>query len=620
MLDPVPGHKQIKISVIIPVYNAAYSLAETLDSLRSQTYPHWEAVIVDDGSSDGSNELVQHYAAQDGRYRYVRGDHAGVSAARNTGIAQARNDWLLFLDADDWIKAEYLEHMTGVLAANPGLDGVHCGWARVNPEGWAFDEHPGVGEGDLSGYFLATCYFTIHAVLVRTALVVSVGGFDTSLRTCEDWDLWLRVTTGGARFGVVPEILALYRTSPGTASFDALQLMRDGFTVLERAHKVKRKSDETGIPGVSLSEAELERLLVIRKYLFVCWCAGILIGNHLQARPLLDALPLHPPADLDPVEISSRIFSSALIPECRPADTGTDFWMGIAPYIHEFLIGLESQVQVNGLATQTMRQLWCSILKASAEILPGEYENITVVKIDILQPIPHLRFPLDAERVFCLCTTGGEKLGVVELPVFDGLVPNWILADAIAAGFAWEILKRFFQAAIYPGLMVVKMENGLAVWRGETRVAEGLPDEDHALNKYLFERSGWFLFLQEVWGQPQKPLDWFYNPLAEEAGIAQVHNEDSWLQVDVSEAFPDVECAGEQLQVAVSVGGAAAGVLSVPVQQGKVSAAAIRSQVTRACGFELCRVAVREGILGSSFDEPGSLHQRLGNARIRVVN
>ena len=93
----------MNVSVIIPAYNAVETIADTLESLIAQTYPHWEAIVVNDGSSDATDEITREFVERDARIRMITQPNGGEGAARNTGIAQAQYDWLLFLDADDWI-------------------------------------------------------------------------------------------------------------------------------------------------------------------------------------------------------------------------------------------------------------------------------------------------------------------------------------------------------------------------------------------------------------------------------------------------------------------------------------------------------------------------------------
>lgn len=120
----------MKLSVIVPVYNVAPYLRECLDSLVAQTFAGWEAICVDDGSTDGSGAILDEYAARDSRFRVVHQQNRGVSAARNLAIEIAQGEWIGFLDADDSVAPDWFERMLG--HAVDGVDIVHtdsrCGF------------------------------------------------------------------------------------------------------------------------------------------------------------------------------------------------------------------------------------------------------------------------------------------------------------------------------------------------------------------------------------------------------------------------------------------------------------------------------------------------------------
>ena len=102
----------MKFSIVIPVYNVEHYLRECLDSVLSQTYSDWEAICVNDGSTDGSSAILEEYAAKDSRFRMVSQKNAGTAAARNTGLKVANGDYIFFLDSDDWIEDRALQILT----------------------------------------------------------------------------------------------------------------------------------------------------------------------------------------------------------------------------------------------------------------------------------------------------------------------------------------------------------------------------------------------------------------------------------------------------------------------------------------------------------------------------
>lgn len=220
-----------RVSVIIPAYNAVAFLAETLESLSAQSFTDWEALIVDDGSTDGTAELAHRYAEQDPRYRLLRQPNSGVSAARNQAISQARGEFVAFLDADDVWSEEKLERQVAVMAEHETVDVTYCApiWCDENcrplfePD-WT--RYCGLHTGDDFFVLQYTSFFLLPStVMVRRRVLRETGGFDATLRNAEDCEMWLRLSQAGYRFFGTPEALLLYRRHPGNlsmvANFDA---------------------------------------------------------------------------------------------------------------------------------------------------------------------------------------------------------------------------------------------------------------------------------------------------------------------------------------------------------------------------------------------------------------
>src|SRR6202008_2531489 len=153
------------------------------------------------------------------------------SRALNAVIALAQGAWLAFLDADDWLAPTAFETLLARLHERPGLDAVHAGWTRIAPDGRSVEEIcPRVDE-DMFAWHAHNCAFAIHSVLVRRELVERAGGFDPGLTTCEDWDLWLRLSRLGTRWGRVDAQVASYRMRTLSASMARRQLLEDGLAV-----------------------------------------------------------------------------------------------------------------------------------------------------------------------------------------------------------------------------------------------------------------------------------------------------------------------------------------------------------------------------------------------------
>ena len=201
-----------RVSVIIAAYNAAELLPETLASVEAQTFPDFEIVVVDDGSTDATPSVLEQHAKSSSRLRWVRTENAGVAAAREHAIALARGDLIAFVDADDlW--------MPHKLAAQvPLFDDSGVGFAYTDvrefssdgdaAQAWFQLKVPARGEALyklFDGNFVCT-----SSVVVRKDALAAVGGFDRSLRLNEDYDLWLKIANQ-FKFDYVDEVLVRKR-------------------------------------------------------------------------------------------------------------------------------------------------------------------------------------------------------------------------------------------------------------------------------------------------------------------------------------------------------------------------------------------------------------------------
>ena len=194
------------ISVIIPTYNRAEMLADALGSVAAQTYRDYEVIVVDDGSEDGTERTVRGV----GRWvKYLRQAHAGVSAARNRGVAAAGGEWIAFLDSDDrWLAGKLERQMAfvnsreGVLACQTDEIWIRNG-VRVNP-----GRRHRKPSGDIFMPSLELCLVSPSAIMLRREIFERLGGFDEGLPACEDYDLWLRLAVDTPVY-LVPEPLTV---------------------------------------------------------------------------------------------------------------------------------------------------------------------------------------------------------------------------------------------------------------------------------------------------------------------------------------------------------------------------------------------------------------------------
>jgi len=191
------GKNRPLVSIIIPTYNRGWILQEAIESVRSQTYRNFELIIVDDGSTDNTRDILERYEEE---LVVIRQSNRGVSAARNKGVACSRGALISFLDSDDLWKPEKLATQTAFFAQNPGIRVCQTDeiWIRngkrVNPK--KVHQKP---SGMIYIPSLSLCLVSPSAVMMEKELFQSIGGFDETYPACEDYDLWLRI---GCRYPI----------------------------------------------------------------------------------------------------------------------------------------------------------------------------------------------------------------------------------------------------------------------------------------------------------------------------------------------------------------------------------------------------------------------------------
>ncbi|MDP2028657.1 MAG: glycosyltransferase [Thiobacillus sp.] len=204
------------VSIVMPCHNAAAHLSASVGSVRAQTCPDWQLVIVDDGSTDDSWQQLQKLSQADSRIQVYRQAHGGAAAARNRALREAHGALTAFLDADDTWHPEFLDAMTTALADRPDAGIAYCGWQTIG-RGKGRDEPfipPEYEDGNKTESLLGGCRWPIHGALARSQIIRDAGCFDETLSSCMDYDLWLRLGTVH-RLVRVPRVLAYYHHHGG---------------------------------------------------------------------------------------------------------------------------------------------------------------------------------------------------------------------------------------------------------------------------------------------------------------------------------------------------------------------------------------------------------------------
>lgn len=232
---------QPNVSVVVPVYNGATTVKQTIESVLQQTYQNFEIIVVNDGSQDETLAVIS--SIQDERIKVFSYSNAGLSASRNHGFARACGEFVAFLDADDLWTNDKLELQLKALEQNPQAF-VAYSWTDHIDECGKFlrpasytSLNGNIYERLLIGNFLACGSNT----LIRTQALKEVGGFDESLNSAEDWDMWLRLAAR-YEFVVVPRPQVLYRISPYSMSANISKMETASLQVIERAYSQAPKS------------------------------------------------------------------------------------------------------------------------------------------------------------------------------------------------------------------------------------------------------------------------------------------------------------------------------------------------------------------------------------------
>lgn len=181
----------IIVSVIIPTYNRAHTLKRAIDSVLTQTFTDYELIIVNDGSTDETKNLLESFS----EHTIVHTQNEGVSKARNTGLKYARGEWIAFLDSDDEWFREKLEKQLNFAKTNPQFPLIHGDeiWIRNGNRVNAKYKHA-KGGGDQFIPSLKACVIGPSVALIKKSLLEEFAGFRTDYPVCEDYDLWLKIT------------------------------------------------------------------------------------------------------------------------------------------------------------------------------------------------------------------------------------------------------------------------------------------------------------------------------------------------------------------------------------------------------------------------------------------
>jgi glycosyltransferase involved in cell wall biosynthesis len=250
------------VSVIIPAYDVSEFIGEALDSVLAQTFTDYEIIVINDGSPD-TEALERALKPYMSRIVYLKQENRGVSAARNTGIEAARGSLIAFLDGDDTWLPNYLEVQVARIQADPTIDVLYPNVIMFGDPSDAGEEFmticPSNGEVTFERLLLQECNVS-NCSIARRETIVRAGLFDESLRSVEDFDLWLRVIKQGSRIAYHRDVLARYRRRTGSLTADPIWLSKHILRVLEKVRETMRLTPSE-LETVDLQQQRFHALL-----------------------------------------------------------------------------------------------------------------------------------------------------------------------------------------------------------------------------------------------------------------------------------------------------------------------------------------------------------------------
>jgi glycosyltransferase involved in cell wall biosynthesis len=277
---PLPVNSATLVSVIIPAKNAAAYVRETIATTLAQGDVA-EVIVVDDGSTDDTVAIVR--AVRDPRLRLIHNQSAGVSAARNLGARHARGEWLLFLDADDRLRPGAVAALLAAARGAPRAVLVYGDYNTIDSDGRQIGRRGLLkGRRKPSGDVLtrlAAGNFIVNGgiALARAEAFRAIGGFDTSLRYCEDWHCWCRLAAIG-EFEFAPKLLLDYRLHTANTMNAAVRTPKDFFPAIARVF-------DDGLILARLPEGTASRLRLAAELHLITYSAmqAVRFGRYRQA-------------------------------------------------------------------------------------------------------------------------------------------------------------------------------------------------------------------------------------------------------------------------------------------------------------------------------------------------
>lgn len=399
------------ISVIMPAYNASKTISRSLLALQAQTHADWRVFVVDDGSEDDTSALVQRFAKQDPRIIYLRQDRQGVSAARNKALRMIDGAWVHFLDSDDVITPDFYARMLQEAEASRASL-VVCFSARTDHRGRiTFAATQPLSSPDGRAELAAKPWFPIHAAIVQSSYVQQAGEFDCNLKTCEDWDYWIKIVAQKPVCANVPEVMAFYYNSERSLSKNTVQMLSDALTVMER--------QKQGYYGEEFKAFALsgEQTQYSQTWMFL-WSSALAAA---RGEDITDLLKSKVRLKYSPEALASykeALYEGLCIGSCRQSEEIFEVWPKAQTIIEKALTLLDQTAPEmrlkDALLHDLIYRIYCvGVLHKPILCAPSLF--LRFFHLFGASPLPE-----DVDRLFLQAKIGRKCIKVPGVPVFKG--------------------------------------------------------------------------------------------------------------------------------------------------------------------------------------------------------
>jgi teichuronic acid biosynthesis glycosyltransferase TuaG len=221
------------ISICIPAYNAAKYLGETLDSVKKQTYKNWELVVVEDGSDDGTKDIVENFKNEvNNAVLYIKSErNLGLTYTRNIAANASKGDWIALLDSDDLWTEDHLADLVETANKNPDCEFIHSGSILFNSDTRKEISVRAPSVDDIKNFplslFNRTYLVQPSSVMTSRKIFIETGGSNTSFRYSEDIEYWFRIAKQGFKFAFTNKNTCLYRKHSSALTANVLEITRE---------------------------------------------------------------------------------------------------------------------------------------------------------------------------------------------------------------------------------------------------------------------------------------------------------------------------------------------------------------------------------------------------------